>query len=192
MRWIIVAAVALCTQISLPHSAAAQTAATRLALPGLQHQVLAPLAGTWNVEMRVWPVPGAEPVTSKTLTATREWMLGGRYLREELQGTFAGSPSHRVGLLSYNNLEERFELSTIDTFEPGQMWYASHGNGTKDRITLHGDNVEAGFGPKPTGRKRALRFEFTIAPKSSIERIFVKYPGEPEFLFVEQIFTPRP
>jgi hypothetical protein len=166
-------------------------ASTRLALPGEKHTWLAPLVGIWDVEMRVWPEPGVEPIVSKTLTAKREWILGGRYLREDLEGTFAGNPSNRVALLSFNNLDERFELATIDTFEPGQMWYASHAIGSSDRITLHGDNVEAGFGQKPTGRKRALRFEFEIKPNTSVQRIFVKYPGEPEFLFVEQTFTPR-
>lgn len=191
--------IALSLLLAQPVAASAQSAAelanlpaaTRLALPGEKHQWLAPLVGTWNVEMRVWPAPGAPPIESKTLTAKREWVLGGRYLREDLDGTFAGNPSTRVAFLSFNNLDERFELATIDTFEPGQMWYASHAIGTKDRISLHGDSVEAGFGPKPTGRKRALRFDFEIAKEKSVQRIFVKYPGELEFLFVEQIFTPR-
>jgi hypothetical protein len=166
-------------------------AATRLALPGEKHKWLNPLVGTWNVAMRVWPAPGAQPITANTLTAKREWILGGRYLREELEGEFAGNPSHRIAILSYNNLDERFELSTIDTFEPGQMWYASHAANASNRINLHGDSVEAGFGPAPTGRKRALRFEFEIERDRNVQRIFVKYPAQDEFLFVEQVFTPK-
>jgi hypothetical protein len=164
-------------------------ASTRLALPGEQHRWLNPLVGTWAVEMLVWPAPGAAPIVSKELTATRAWTLEGRYLREELTGKFAGNPSNRVAILSYNNLEERFELVTIDTFEPGQMWYASHGKGSPSKIELVGENVEAGFGEKPTGRKRTLRFEFEILSDRSVERIYVKYPGEKEYLFVEQRFT---
>jgi hypothetical protein len=164
-------------------------ASTRLALPGEQHRWLNPLVGNWLVEMLVWPAPGAAPIVSKEMTATRSWILGGRYLREELSGKFAGNLSTRVAILSYNNLEERYELSTIDTFEPGQMWYASHGKDSPTKIELMGDNVEAGFGEKPTGRKRSLRFEFEISPDRSVERIYVKYPGEKEYLFVEQRFT---
>jgi hypothetical protein len=165
-------------------------AAARLAMPGANHKRLDALVGEWKVEMRVWPASGAQAITSTDLKATRTWVLGKRYLREDLSGTFAGNPSNRVAYFSFNNLEERFELTTIDTFEPGQMWYTSHDAGKTDRITLHGDNVEAGFGPKATGRKRALRFNIEIAPTRSVQRIFVKYSGEPEFLFVEQIFTP--
>jgi hypothetical protein len=165
-------------------------ASTRLALPGEKHRWLAPLVGTWNVAMRVWPAPGAQPIASNALVAKRDWILGGRYLREELQGEFAGNPSNRIAILSYNNLEERFELATMDTFEPGQMWYTSNSAATSSRINLHGDNVEAGFGQAPTGRKRALRFEFEIERARNVQRIYVKYPGQEEFLFVEQVFTP--
>ena len=166
-------------------------AATRLAMPGPKHKSLDPLVGDWSVEMKVWPVAGAQPIVSNSLTAKREWALGGRYLREEFQGTFAGNLSHRIAMLSYNNLEDRFELSTIDTFEPGQMWYASHGPGADGRISMHGESVEAGFGPTPTGRKRSLRFDIEISKGLSVQRIFAKFPGEPEFLFVEQRYTPR-
>ena len=164
-------------------------ASTRLAMPGEKHRWLEPLAGRWNVQMRVWPAPGAAPIESTQLTAVREWILGGRYLREELTGIFAGSPSHRLALMGYNNLERRFELVTVDTFEPGQMSYASHDDGKPGLMSLMGENTEAGFGPKPTGRKRSLRFDIEVMGDVNVQRIYVRYPGEAEFLFVEQRFT---
>jgi Protein of unknown function (DUF1579) len=164
-------------------------ASTRLAMPGEKHRWLEPLIGQWNVQMRVWPAPGDTPIESTQLTATREWILGGRYLREELTGKFAGNPSHRVALLGYNNLEGRFELVTVDTFEPGQMSYASLADGKPGLISLTGDNTEAGFGAKPTGRKRSLRFDIEMAGDVNTQHIYVRYPGETEFLFVEQRFT---
>lgn len=168
-------------------------ASARLALPGDQHRRLEPLIGRWKVEMKVWPRAGALPIVSSHMRAERAWVLGGRYLREELSGTFAGGDSRRVAMLGYNNLDERFELTTVDTFEPGQMWYASHdaqrGSGP---ILLHGASTEAGMGASPTGRKRDLRFELEVAADHSVQRIYVKYPAEAEFLFVEQRFTREP
>lgn len=192
---------ALCAAVigQVPSAALAQPAAApatplpasvRLAMPGEAHRWMDPLVGQWNVEMRVFTGPGQPPITSKELTAKRELILGGRYLREELQGMFGGNPSNRVATLSFNNLEERWELSTIDTFEPGQMWYAGQTLGSARKFELHGESTEAGFGPTPTGRKRDLRFEFEIADANrNIQRIYVKYPAQPEQLFVEQIFT---
>jgi hypothetical protein len=171
-------------------AAASLPASTRLALPGERHRWLEPLVGRWNVEMRVYVGPGQPPLVGKELRARRDWVLGGRYLREELEGVFAGNPSNRVATLGFNNLDERWELATVDTFEPGQMWYASQAIGTPTRFALHGESTEAGMGPQPTGRKRELRFEFEIVgPDQNVQRIYVKYPAQPEQLFVEQIFT---
>jgi hypothetical protein len=189
-----VAAVAAClvaTSVAAqnPDPNANLPASTRLALPGERHTWMAPLVGDWKIEMRVYPGPGAQPIVADTLTARRELILGGRYLREELTGTFGGAPSSRLAILGYNNLDGRFELTTFDTFEPGQMVYLGDDEPTAERFSMEGESTEAGLGATPTGRKRDLRFEFEIAPERSVERIYVRYPGEAEFLFVEQIFT---
>ncbi|XVJ68393.1 MAG: DUF1579 domain-containing protein [Rhizobacter sp.] len=105
-----------------PVATPALPASTRLALPGPQRQWLNPLVGQWAVEMRVYPAPEQVPIVSMEMSAKREWSLDGRYLREELQGTFAGYPSSRIAVLSFDNLDERWELSTMDSFESGQMW----------------------------------------------------------------------
>ncbi|MEM9477862.1 MAG: DUF1579 family protein [Pseudomonadota bacterium] len=163
-------------------------AATRLAMPGENHAMLEPIIGRWDVEMRVYPGPGAEPIVSNEMSATREWVLGRRYVQEALSGSFASNPSERLMIIGYNNLEERFELASFDTFEPGFMVYDGQADGTT--ISVEGVSLEAGFGPTPTGRHRDLRFELTIENERSVQRIFVKFPTEDEFLFVEQIFTP--
>jgi hypothetical protein len=165
-------------------------AAPRLAMPSEKHEWLDPLVGEWTVEMLVFSEAGADPITSSDLRATRREILEGRYIYEELRGTFAGNPSARDGILGYNNLEGRFELVTVDTFEPGQMFYTGRGDETPELISMFGESTEAGFGDKPTGRKRDLRFEFEIlGPDNNVQRIFAKFPGEEEFLFVEQRFT---
>ncbi|MEM8982991.1 MAG: DUF1579 family protein [Pseudomonadota bacterium] len=164
-------------------------ASARLALPAEKHAWLDRLVGEWSVEMRVYPEPGATPIVATNFAATREWRLGGRYLEERLTGTFAGNAAERVMILGYNNLEQRFELASFDTFEPGHMIYQSRGSVSPNRFSLYGESTEAGNYPKPTGRRRDLRFEFSISNDRSEERIFVTYPGKDEYLFVQQIFT---
>jgi hypothetical protein len=173
-----------------PPQSSDMPAAQRLAMPGPEHQWLEPLVGDWDVEMLVYPSRAAQPIVSRELRATRRWILDGRYLREELRGSFAGAPASRDGVLGYNRLERRMEWVTVDTFEPGQMIYLGRGAETAKKFSVFGESVEAGMGLTPTGRKRALRFEFEISDDDShVQRIFVTYPGEPEFLFVEQRFT---
>ena len=93
-----------------------------------------------------------------------------------------------MAIIGYNNLEGKFELASFDTFEPGFMVY--DGQPTSDSISFDGVSIEAGFGPTPSGRHRDIRFDIAIEADKSVQRIYVQYPGEDEFLFVEQIFTP--
>lgn len=126
------------------------SASARLAEPDDVHAWLDPLVGTWDVEMRVYPGPSTEPFVSKDFKATRAWDLGGRYLIERLSGSMGGGPtSERLAVLGYNALLGRFELTTVDTFEPGQMIYVSDRSATSERIEFTGISVEAGMGPDP-------------------------------------------
>lgn len=162
-------------------------------MPGDQHRWLEPLVGDWTVEMLVYPGPGATPLVASGLRATRRWILDGRYLREELRGTVFGNAAARDAILGFNRLDGRFELVTVDTFEPGQMSYAGREEPTPSRFSMHGESTEAGMGAEPTGRRRALRFEIEIrGADENVQRIHVRYPGGPEFLFVEQRFTRAP
>ncbi len=168
--------------------ALAETASERLAAPGTEHAWMEPLAGRWTVAMRVWPGPGAEPFEIPGMTAERALILGGRYLREVLIGG-DGTPM-REATMGYNRLDGRFELVTVDSFEPGQMVYLGRDDAVGGTVSLYGESTEAGMGAEPTGRKRDLRFDFVIEDAdTNVQRIHVRYPGGEEYLFVEQRFT---
>lgn len=168
--------------------AGAETASDRLAAPGPEHGWMVPLTGNWKVAMRVWPGPGAEPFEIPGMTADRAMILGGRYLREVLIGG-DGTPV-REATMGYNRLEGRFELVTVDSFEPGQMVYVGRGDESAGTVSLFGESTEAGMGAEPSGRKRDLRFDFVVEDAdTNVQRIHVRYPGGEEYLFVEQRFT---
>lgn len=168
-------------------AAAQESASARLASPGEEHAWLGPLVGTWDVSMVVFPAADADGIPQPPMTATRDWILDGRYLRETLRG---GDRTLREGTIGFNRLDGRFELMTVDVFEPGQMVYRGRGDATSSGLSLFGESTEAGMGAEPTGRQRDLRFEIEIAgPNEDVERIFVTYPGQREHLFVEQRFV---
>jgi hypothetical protein len=125
------------------------------------------------------------------LLERRAFIPGGRHLREAL---IAGDGTTlREATLGFNRLEGRFELATVDSFEPGLTVYAGRDAGTAAAVSLHGESAEAGMGPEPTSRKRDLRFDMAIeGPDANVQRIRVRHPGGAEYLFVEQRFTRRP
>lgn len=188
MRNLILAVALAMALPGAPTIVGAETASDRLAAPGPEHAWMTPLAGMWDVEMRVWAGPDAEPFAIPGMTAEREMILGGRYLREVLSGG-DGTPM-REATMGYNRLDGRFELVTVDSFEPGQMVYLGREGDAESSVSMFGVSTEAGMGAEPTGRKRDLRFEFTIEDEdTNVQRIYVRYPGEQEYLFVEQRFN---
>lgn len=187
IRSLVLALALLVPALPIP-PALAETASDRLASPGPEHRWMDPLAGRWDVAMRVWPGPGAEPFDIPGMRAEREMILGGRYLREVLIGG-DGTPM-REATMGYNWLDGRFELVTVDSFEPGQMVYLGRGDEVGATVSLYGESTEAGMGDDPTGRRRDLRFDFVIEDaNTNVQRIHVRYPGGEEYLFVEQRFT---
>jgi hypothetical protein len=117
----------------------ADTASERLATLGPEHAWMEPLVGRWDVAMRVWPGPEVEPFELPGMTADRMLTLGDRYLREVLVGGY-GVPV-REATLGYNRLDGRFELVTVDSFEPGQMVYFGRGDESPSSLSLFGESA---------------------------------------------------
>src|SRR5687767_10832190 len=81
----------------------------RRGLPGPGHAALAPLVGTWRVENSIYIAIGTpeKPVVSGDIICRREWVAGGRFLRDVTEGTIGGGPYWREGLLGYSNMDQR-------------------------------------------------------------------------------------
>ena len=60
--------------------------------PGIAHQSLEPLVGEWNVEVKTWMAPDAEPTIS-TGTSKSTWALKGRFVQQEFSGELWARPS---------------------------------------------------------------------------------------------------
>ncbi len=86
--------------------------------PGAYHEQLEPLVGDWEMSIKMWQQPGAEPmqVTGKL---RREWVLDKHFLRETVEsqsewGTFQG-----LGYLGYNNLDGQYQSIWLDNMSTG-------------------------------------------------------------------------
>ena len=90
------------------------------AKPGLEHEKLKPLAGTWTYTCKMWMEPVGEPIVTKG-QIEREWILGGRFLSEKVRGTgFDGQPGFEgFGLLGYDNNLKKYTQTFACTMGTG-------------------------------------------------------------------------
>jgi len=75
--------------------------------PGPAHTALEPLAGEWNVEALWTGISKA--------AAHRQWILGGRYLQEELTGEINQKPYQGLGIMGYDNFRKEYFSTWIHT-----------------------------------------------------------------------------
>ncbi|RMH04055.1 MAG: DUF1579 domain-containing protein [Planctomycetota bacterium] len=85
----------------------------KLAAPGEMHKLLARMEGEWKLAFEM-NMPGAPPMKS-TGSSTVRMVLGGRYLQEELKGSFMGMPFEGLNLIGYDNFRKEFHSTWFDT-----------------------------------------------------------------------------
>lgn len=103
-----------------PEQQAQMEAWMKAATPGEEHAHLAEMAGDWNLTVKMWEAPGAEPTVSEA-TASSELIMGGRYLRETVNGNMMGMPFVGESLTGYDNVTGKYWSTWIDNMSTGMM-----------------------------------------------------------------------
>src|SRR5262245_41040248 len=120
----VVTAVAACAVGWVGHSAwsdepradPSAAAFDALAKPGEEHARMKTLVGDWTTHgvLNMGPTP-----TTMDGMASITMILGDRYLRQEFQGTFRGSPYEGRGLIGYDNATKEFVSVFVDNQSTG-------------------------------------------------------------------------
>jgi Protein of unknown function (DUF1579) len=122
--------------------------------PGSAHQALEPLVGEWNVEVKTWMTPDAQPLLS-TGTAKTTWTLRGRFVQQEFSGEFMGQPFHGISFTGYDNVREKYRSVWIDDMSTTMV--VSEGNADGKVITLGGSYACAMTGEKDKATTQIYR-----------------------------------
>ena len=83
--------------------------AEELATPGEAHRRLDFFTGEWDTSTTVM---GMEPETG---TQSIKWILGGRQLQSEVNGSVMGRPFEGLGLLGYDNYKKKYTSVWCDS-----------------------------------------------------------------------------
>ena len=163
------------------------------------HHRLDPLIGEWNVEKTNTIVPGfsaEKPLVSKgTITCRREWLekAGFYYIKDETEGKFGNFDYYRLGILGYSVPDDRFELNTVDNFNPMMMTYKGEkGSGTANKeISIAGEYTDQGMlGEQFKGKTIGQRTVFKIESNDRhIIELYFTLPDEKEKLVDTMVYT---
>lgn len=174
-----------------------QPAMIRNGQPGEMHRRLDALIGRWNVAMTLYIAGGSreKPIIASDLICFREWIAetGNRHLRDITQGTVAGNPYYRLGILSYSTMDKRYEWNTVDALNTNMMTY----KGARGSASLRGEIVMSGeftdqgvLGDAYAGK--TIRQKTVIKVESFDRHIFELYftpPGEKERLVARAVYS---
>jgi len=81
--------------------------------PGEGHKKLDGMTGSWTFTSKWWADPKAHPELSNG-TCESNWILGGRFVQENVTGDMMGQPFHGMGLTGYDNYGEKYQMFWID------------------------------------------------------------------------------
>lgn len=166
------------------------TANERFVLPGVNHKRLDPMVGTWQVQQTVRATAYAKPVVYNDIRAHRSWMEGDGVLQEVMEGTSNGKHFTRLALLTYNNIEQKFELASTDTRTPGVMTLQNMSDDGSNTLTFYQTFTLGGRGRELSGQTVKLRHVLRL--ENSDRQVMQQYwtlPATKEFLAIEYLYT---
>jgi Protein of unknown function (DUF1579) len=162
---------------------------------GAGQTAMAPLVGTWNVEVGIYGTigrsPDLPPIMARNLRATRSWVADGHYIEETIEGTVGGAPYWRRGWLGYSNMDQRFEWITVAPLVPMMFFRSAPGSGAKMPVELTGTFTDQGIVNettvgKPIGMRTLIRIE---GPDRHVSELYFTPPDGKEQLAMRMQFT---
>lgn len=114
-------------------SAAGQTRAA-----DADHARLTAMAGSWDVEMTLWPRPGGPGVSAKG-TSTIHPLFDGLFIEERVEATLNGTPIATLAWTGYNPATHQYEATRISATTPARIAETGAYDETTKQFELKGD-----------------------------------------------------
>src|SRR5437879_9050116 len=99
----------------------------KAASPNENHKVLDALVGNWEHSGKAWMMspdgkmsPEAKPEEFKG-TNTNQWILGGRFIEQQVKGQMMGQPFEGIGMIGYDNTKGEYVSVWLDNMNTGLM-----------------------------------------------------------------------
>lgn len=120
----------------------------KYATPDDHHKALDQMVGKWTFASKFWMDPNS-PMQESKGTSEAKWILGGRYVQENVTGEMMGGTFNGIGITGYDLIKKEYvnywmdDMSTAPMASKGQMdaagkvvtfvgWYPDVMQGMKD------------------------------------------------------------
>ena len=161
----VVAAEAVQKEMS-PEEKAMMEAYTKAGAVGAQHEQMAKSVGDYDLTIRNWGAPDAEPAVEKG-TAKRTMMFGGRIMVEDVSSQMQGQAWVGHGMHGYDNVTGRHWSTWNDSMSTGIML----SDGTCDD---KGSCTFTGSWPDPVSKEK-INARMTTAWTDANTELFTMY-----------------
>jgi hypothetical protein len=140
----------------------------RASTPGKAHEALKPFAGDWKLTVKMWMGgPDAEPTVTRG-TSKVEWVLGGRFLREELRcelimpgpdGKMRKMNYEGMGMTGHDNYKNIYVASWTDNMSTHLLTMRGTRHPVSGVFTFYGEMDEPMLGMSGLTAKYVNRLE---------------------------------
>ncbi len=118
-----------------------------LAAPAEQHKHLEPMVGTWDLTIKIWMGGPGTPAAESTGTSTIRWILGKRFLLEEMKAEMDMGPMGKhdfegLGLSGYDNYKNMYVNSWADNMGTQLLTMRGTRHPTTGVFTAYGEMDE--------------------------------------------------
>jgi hypothetical protein len=118
------------------------------------------MVGNWEATIKAWVTPDQPPRETRA-RATKSWVLGSRFLKEEFEGLVDGKGFNGLGLLGYENVSQRYAAVWLDSNNTSFLHSYGQFDGSGSTLVLLGEYLD------PSSRKlQKFRIVYRIVSKA--------------------------
>jgi len=95
--------------------AAMMAQAQKYTRPGEHHKLLERHLGEWDTETTLFM--GGNAMEPSEGTSKSEWLMEGRWLKSDLQGSMMGMPIRIVSIMGYDNFKQSYVVTSVNSMD---------------------------------------------------------------------------
>jgi hypothetical protein len=139
---------------------------------------LATMCGTWDVEMTIWPRPGAAGLATKAASIIRP-LFDGLYIEEQIEGAIGGAAFTTLAWTGFNPATGEYEATRISSTNPARIAEAGQYHDALKQLELKG---EYRLGADTWRQRTVIQ---ASSPDAMIATSYLSFGSVPEWKGVE-------